>query len=312
MRKSVVLLLCLVVVAVFSCESASYASGYAAHAYVAAKLNKERGQRNENEIYGAMAPDLFNFSFHPAVYAEGGLYYQLHYLFGQVWGQKRTGMEKGLAYGFITHNDLWGVDYTAHHASRTRNPEQGYVITKAELLSAMAPELAMMVGEDAALELCHTFVEFGMEVLTKRIDPRIGQEICSAAARRDPRFPALLARAYAEGFAPFFGDDPELAAQVIMQAEGEMREMLWVYGQMLMLDEEDLVDALSAFLAGFADDYLAAYGIELPPGVDLEQVIRSYIQLSIFLCEDDYPAELRATVKFVDRQMAIHGYRNQR
>jgi len=301
----------LVVVSMFCFASVAYPWGYANHAYVAGELNKRLGERNENEVYGAMAPDMFNFSFGVPVYADGGLYYQLHYLFAQVWDQKKTGMEKGLGYGFISHNDLWGADYTAHHSGRTYGTDDGYVIAKAGDLFAEAPELAMLVGDEAALELYHTFVEFGLEILAKRVDPMIGDKITSAALGRSPDFAGLLVDAYAEGFAPFFSDSPELAAQVIILAEGEFRETMLLYGQMLMMDEETLLDALSAYLAGFADEYLAANGITLPPGIDLVQVIHDYIQLSMMLCQDDYPTEIRATIRFVDGQMNLHGIGNR-
>jgi len=310
MRKKIVSL-SLVMVMMFCFVSVAYPWGYAGHAYIAAKLNKQLGQRNENEVYGAMAPDLFNFSFDLPVYAPGGPYYQLHYLFPQVWDQEKTGMEKGLGYGFISHNDLWGADFTAHHSSRTYGAEHGYVVAKAGELSAAAPLLASMVGEDAALELCHTFVEFGLEVLTKRMDPQIGDKICSAARARSPRFAGQLVEAYADGLAPYCGGSPELAAMAIILAEGEFRDQMLVYGQMLMMDEQDLLDGLAVYLAGFADDYLAANGITLPPGVDLVPVIRFYMQMSMVLCEDDYPTELGATVKFVDAEMARHGTGNR-
>ena len=59
--------------------SPAYPWGFAVHAHLADRLNKPEGDRNLNEMYGAMAPDMFNFRFDLPVYGEGEIYFQLHY-----------------------------------------------------------------------------------------------------------------------------------------------------------------------------------------------------------------------------------------
>ncbi len=288
------------------CASTAYPWGFAAHAYLAHWLNKQEGDRDLNEIYGAMAPDMFNFRFDLPVYGDGEIYQQLHYLWQNVWDRKKTGMEKGLGYGFISHNDAWGADFTAHHAGITHGTEEGYVIAKAEELLAADPTLLLLTDEQTALELCHTFVEYGLEILTTRIDPTIGQQITAAAVYRSPRFSSMLVEAYAESFAPLFGNDPAVAQQVIVAGEAEFRGQMMLYGQLLMLDEETLTLVFAQHLAEFADEY----GVEVPPWIDPVEVIQSYLQTAVQICEDGYAAELHATAQYLDAAMAFYGVGN--
>ncbi len=281
--------------------------GFAVHAHLADRLNKSGGARNLNEMYGAMAPDMFNFRFDLPVYGDGEIYFQLHYYWENLWDLQKTGMEKALGYGFISHNDHWGADAIAHHAGITYGTDEGYVIAKARDLLAADPSLLWFVDEPTALELTHTFVEYGLEIISKRIDPKLGQKVTQAACCRSPRFPSMLTKAYAESLAPLFGNDPDLAGQTIVSNEAEFRFQTMLYGQLLMLDEPDLTWALSEQLAQFTD----AYGIELPPGVDPIEIIHGYLQRAVQLCEDDFEAELDATLEYLDAAMAAHDVGNR-
>lgn len=301
----------LVVVLVVALASSAYPWGYATHAYIANLLNKKVGQRNLNEIYGAMAPDMFNLRFDLPVYGEGGLYSWTHYGYDKVWAQKETGMSKGLGYGFVSHNDWWGADSTAHHWGRTHGMQEGYVIAKAIQLGETDPALAGLVGPDLALELQHVFVEYAGDILTKRLDPTIGEKITAAALGRSSEFPWLLVAAYAEDFAPILY--PLDATQVILIAEAEFSYSMAAYGQILMLDEDTARTVISEYLAQFAEQYLAANGVELPvEPEELPGIINYYLDLAMGICEADYPVEIAATVDYVDEEMAARKIGNQR
>ena len=175
MQKSRVAVGMLAVWLVFLASTA-YPWGFATHAYLAHWLNKQEGQRDLNEMYGSMTPDMFNFRFDLPVYGPGQIYDQLHNEWQNIWDQKKTGMEKAAGYGFISHNDAWGADYTAHHAGVTYGTDEGYVIAKAQELLAYDDTLLDYVDDETALELCHVFVEYGVEILTTRVDPEIGED----------------------------------------------------------------------------------------------------------------------------------------
>ena len=288
----------------------AYPWGYATHAYIDDGLNKQLGERNLNEIYGGMSPDIFNFSFGLPVFVPGGIYEQFHYGFMDVWNQKKTGQEKALAYGFISHNDLWGADSTAHHQGLTPGFDQGYVIAKVELISQIAPLPDYLeVPAPVAMELYHSFVEFGLDILTVRLDSEIGSKITRAAKRRSPDFPFLLADAFADDLVPFFGSE-EFAAQMIVYAEGEFRQNMGMYGQILTLPEPLAVEIMAEYLGLFAESYLAQFDIVLPANVDIEEVIGSYLFLTLEICETDYMDEVSATIDYLDARMKLEGVGN--
>jgi hypothetical protein len=307
-RKFTVLFTMVVVLAVFAAPA--YPWGYGTHAYIADRVHKQEGDRNFNEIYGSLTPDMFNYSFDLPVYEPGGIYEQFHQSFLKIWEQKKKGMEKGLALGFVSHNDEWGADRTAHISSLTAGSQTGYVISKATLLGQVAPLPSdLNVPALVAEELYHTFIEYGLDIVTARLDPAIGWKISTAAVMRDDQFPVMLADAYALDFAPIFGS-PQAAATVIGYAENEFRGTMILYGQILMQPEPVALVAISNYLAGFAMDYLSLYGVVLPPEMNVVSTIESYLVLAMQLCEDDYPVELNATVDFIESKMAEEGIGN--
>ena len=139
----------------------------------------------------------------------------------------------------------------------------------------------------------------------------IGEKITASALGRNPEFPWLLVAAYAEDFAPIL--DPLDATQVILFAEAEFSYSMAAYGQILMFDEETARMLISEYLAEFAEEYLAANGIELPElPVPLPLFIDHYVDLAMQICESDYPIEIAATVDYVDEEMAARKIGNQR
>ncbi len=138
-------------------------------------------------------------------------------------------MKRAFAYGFVSHNDLWGADVTAHHNGLTFGQGQGYVIAKAQALqlslSAALASLGIVLPDAVALDLSHNFVEYGVDVLVKRLDGRVGAANMAAdAVERNPTFPALLVQAYGDDAAAAVGSTRKEAAQLILAAEQSFRE----------------------------------------------------------------------------------------
>ena len=75
------------------------------------------------------------------------------------------------------------------------------MIEKAKLL---VPTIQYVLGQnaititdpDVLLTVCHTFTEFGLDVMLKKVDPQIGRKITTAALLRSPEMPLLMAQAY--------------------------------------------------------------------------------------------------------------------
>jgi hypothetical protein len=301
----------------FSSEALPW--GWAVHAYIDDDLGRKRGLSNINEIYGGMVPDLFNYMFANPDYL-GYLSYQTHNEFMKVWTEARCGSEKSLAYGFVSHNDVWGADSTAHHSGRTFGQAQGYVIAKAELLKPIVLEVLEQLFEQLSLEppspdlldaialdVSHELVENGIDILMKRIDPMIGQKIMFSALLRSPELPYLLVRAYAADFSDHAGISFHKAAKIITSAETEFRRSMIFYGQALLQDDATSIELISEQTANVAKSFLAAYGIEIPAEIDVTPFVKFLTQEAMAACADDFAFEVTATVGFVNENLAIEG-----
>ncbi len=287
----------------FSPEAFPWGSG--THALIDDQLNRRLGAKNSNEIYGGMSPDIFNYLFDSDYLSD--MYIQTHYNFMNVWNSARHGMEEAVSYGFVSHNDIWGADSTAHIACLTCSTNKGYVVDKAEYLSVIAPiPPDLGIPDEAASELYHHFIESGVDILMKRTDPMIGQKIIFSAMLRSPNFPKLLVRAYAEDFSEYFGGYDQ-AVQVITSAEFEFRKMTILYGEALLQDEELAILLVSEQMADLAERFLGSYGVPVPPREELVQLIVEYIHIAVEICEGDYSDEITATIDFVDEQLNANG-----
>jgi len=182
---------------------------------------------------------------------------------------------------------------------------EGYVIAKAKELSVMAPLPSDLgIPPDAALELYHNFVESGVDLLVKRLDPAIGEKMIASALYRSREFPYLLVRAYSADLAPYFGSRGE-AAKAITAAEREFRKSTILYGQALLQDEGTALNLVSEQMAEFAERFLGAYGIPAPPKEQSTQLIAFYITIAMTLCEPDYTEEIAETQNYVAQQMSF-------
>jgi hypothetical protein len=284
-------------------SSTAFAWGSATHAYIDDQIMKKKGLRNPNEMYGAMAPDIFNYLID--VPFQKDLSMQKHHQFQKVWDQAKTGTAKALAYGFVSHNDSWGADSTAHHAGMTYGLTEGYITAKAKELSVLAPLPSDLgIPSDMALELYHNLVESGVDLLVKRLDPSIGDKMITSALRRSREFPYLLVRAYSADLAPYFGS-PGDAAKAITAAEKEFRKMTILYGQALLQDEGAALNLVSEQMADLSEKFLSAYNIPAPPKEQAIQLIAFYITVAMTLCESDYAQEIAETQNYVAQQISF-------
>ena len=143
-----------------------------------------------------MAPDVFNYMFdNPAL--QQTLVMGTHYQSTLVWDAARLPTGKALAFGFVSHNELFGADPSgppgagsglpqricdceghdsARHAGRIPGGVFGAILYLNEITK----------DPDVQLTICHTLTEFGLDVMMKQVDPRIGQKMASAALLPQP------------------------------------------------------------------------------------------------------------------------------
>ncbi len=154
-----------------------------------------------------------------------------------------SAVQRAFAYGWLTHNQVWGADYFAHIGDPLYGtwpaPGPGYVVERAAALAA-----DQGISEDAA----HNYVEVAIDLLLDQQFPGLdmGGVLGDAADRRDPAIPSLLVRCYA--------DVPGANRFAIRWLELEYRTGIAVYAGTLALPagQDD---------AGFAAGMAVAYGL---------------------------------------------------
>ncbi len=294
-----------VILAMTFCPVSAMAWGPATHAYIAERLNNKGPLLTLNQVYGAMAGDVFTFISDPSGYGNR-LNVQAHCSDGRrMWNLALLPTAKAQAYGFISHNQAWGADYYAHDYSCPENnpPQSGYIHDKAVQLASLPEISSALEGLDDQLkmELLRSVVEYAVDILIKRLDPAIGAKVSSAALLRSAEFPILLNTTFALDLARAF---PKInywqATKIISAAESQFRQIMLTYGQILSLRASDAIDQLSAELKILAAQM---YGVDL--SADL---IKKAIKLAMGLCLDDYCDTIKQTIEQVSSGMVEHGF----
>jgi hypothetical protein len=285
------------------------------HAYIADKLKKAGGPYNIDEMYGAMAPDVFNYLFTaPNVLFRDYLYDQTHHQFMKVRNAVKWGYEKSSAYGFLSHNNIWGADSTAHIASLTLLQNEGYVITKAKMLNdwltVYAPGYADLVGAAPGLgvEICHNIIEAAGDIVLARHDRSVGAKLVEIALRPKPHMQNLMVRAYAQGLADVSGSKDHhitlvQAEQLIRSEEEGFRTSCIAYGYLLQQDEEIILANVIAQFKQLAQLFLTLNGVDVPDDTTLTALLQGSFQAAIPLIQGDYMKEIQATIAMVKRNM---------
>jgi hypothetical protein len=302
--KKLIVSTCIVFFSVVLFSSTAFPWGSATHAFIADQLKKRAGPYNLDEIYGAMAPDIFNYMFgYPH---QSYLHDETHNNFMKMWNSAERGYEKPAVYGFVCHNDDWGADSTAHNNSLTLVPGEGYVVTKSNILLSMLEGIFISLGldpygadYDLCLEICHHLVEAAVDILIKDADPMIGEKIVSSAGRPNEILLSLLIEAYAWDFYVEKGlSSLDEAVGIITITEIGFRNETVTYGEALMLNYPLDIDGISQQLAYLAS---VAYGITIDP-----DDVFNILMATMSICASDFLGEILETIDYVDKQMKEH------
>jgi hypothetical protein len=327
----------------FTSVQLAFGWGNATHVYFAKELGAKFGFSNMNEMYGALLPDCFNF-----VLNEQGqyLYAQTHDNAMPVWLAARNPVQKSLSFGFMTHNQTWGADYTAHIKCFTfptfvypPNGKGGYAIEKGVelmpqlvpvvkqiLISAGVPELAPdehgnliplaeMLATGIAPELGHDLSETAVDLLVKRnLDRAIGVRMMLAAKCRPANAGELLSAAYANDLATFTKTSVKDASAFIIGAEQEYQHYIIQYGMAFSLPEKQTIALLSAQTVPVAEMFIeAALAGNGFPGIDVtvtQEQVAGLINAAIQVVKPDYAKEVAKTLSFIEQGLRQHGIRN--
>lgn len=295
----------------------------ATHAYIADRLGARAGVDDLREQWGSVGPDLFNLIFDPAV-CQGWISDQTHGTvsesFMKVWDARHGGREAALAYGFVTHNQAWGADFTAHVSGRTFGQDGGYVISKAALLlkSPVSQAGASQTFEDALARLgmspgvremvAHGLVEYAIDIrLRNDMDPLVGRELARAARGETRGLSDLLVKAFAADYATeCFGGDETVAAAALADAEARHRNDMIFLGQAISQPEPVAVRRVAGQITGVLADLLGG----ALPRPETAALVEAGILRAMGLCRDDYGGELEATIELVAGNLRDRGLSN--
>jgi len=294
---------------------AAFAWEAATHAYIEEHLYKKKGQADQdvmrNRIYGANVIDIFNNNF-TSPYLDFAAYFhstsQEYFL--EVWQIALTKEEKAFAYGFVSHNNKWGMDSTAHISGKTYGKGTGYAIAKAQVLAPLlGPSLEAQLGlppgslsEEILVNLCHYLVESGVDFLVLEKDPAIGSKLFDAALFRSDDVQDLLVNAYKSDFAALVGITETEAETYIRDAESAFQNSMMAYG--FALTQPNALDLVAQGLAGIGVVYLG-----LPPGSEeiLTLVAKGGIEAAMALCKPDFDREIKADTGWVNGKLSAAG-----
>jgi hypothetical protein len=265
--------------------------GPGTHTHVANQL-KRAGTNKAERLYGAIAPD---FNLLRSMSSADPLFLATHYLPLRPWEEARSPQERALAWGFATHNEAWGADHTAHIGCLTlTDTSRGYVVQKAAALQQMLLGQLTAAGMEAFLPMitldnCHFILEYGIDLLARRMDPYLGAQLMEAASHRNSAMGALMARAYAPG-------DAEGGA-ALAALEGAWRTFMIRYGHILKQPEHKALPMMADFLVdlGVQLKALPAVGPDLRPA--LVRLIELGLVDAIELCAPDFGIEIDATIQ---------------
>ena len=315
-RKSVTALvsICLLLAMM---PATAFAWGDATHAYISDELKARVGYK---EMWGSLGPDIFNFIFDAAL-CPTWLADQTHGRsddgsFMKVWDAASRTTGKALAYGFVSHNEVWGADYTAHISGLTFGETYGYINEKAlRLLDAPvnplqpSPTFGQVFTDiglnfDQQLAVAHVIAEYAIDiVLSNDVDPMLGLKLQVAAHSKRKNFPALLVEAYAEDYAGVCpGIDYPTAVSIITGAEAEYRRNMIAYGRILSKPEPMAVELVAEQIVSLAQAFLGE-GVIIPEGA--EEIVVSGIYNSMVICSD-YLTEITETIDFVRDNLNVH------
>jgi hypothetical protein len=312
MTSRIFAIVCAATFTLLPCTALAWNAG--THAYVAGHLLHRKAppvaelQLMRDRMYGSNGPDLFNYAFSEPYFTIAD--YLHEYVTPDatllLWKKARASHDPELlayAQGFVSHDNAFGADATAHIDGLTRPGKQGYVIEKATLLAAELQALLEQNGVSLTAEQvqtgAHVLVEAAVDLLVQaQLDPQIGAKLLDATQNADPGAGLILVTAYQKPLAQYFeGGAPEAAA-TIQYTESVFRSINVLYAQALAASRPEDYAPLTQFNAGLAAQL---FGL---PSEAVVPIVSYGIGRAMQLARDDFAWEMLATIAWVNWNLA--------
>ncbi len=309
--------------------------GNATHVYIAQRLGTETGRVNPRALYGATLNDAFNLILTPT---GQYLYDQLHHNPMPFLGCAYRCQIKAVAYGFASHNGLWGADYTAHDYMLPGKKDTGYAVLMGQAMTeAVAPKILAVLENSGivpdpqkypdpatdpviqfaygiAPELGHDLSETAVDILLKEkleaAGAPIGLMMMDAAQTRPVDVPAVLVAAYGLRTAKATHTPLVQVVKLIVDGEKAWKETIAQYGGLFTYDRATIIAQLAEANAAVAGQYLSYYfklftGADVPFEVKVADA-QSFIETAILTVQSSWEAELEKTIGFTARELKKH------
>jgi hypothetical protein len=307
-------IVCAVGLATLPCAALAWNAG--THAYIAGELHKKGGgaadpQLMRDRLYGANGPDLFNYAFGEPFFSIAS--YLHEYVTPdatlELWDKAQEMSDPELiayAYGFVSHDNAFGADTTAHIDAVTGGVKQGYVIEKAAILAGELQEVlreqGVVVTAAQVQTGAHVLVEAAVDLLVQaQLDPQIGAKLLDAVNGADADVDLLLAAAYRKPLAGYFAGGEAEAAATIVYVESQFRAIERQYAEALAASRPESFAPLAQFNAAQAAQLFRM------PAAALYPVVTWGLGRGIALAQDDFQREIFATIGWVNGNLSSRG-----
>jgi len=289
-----------IVVFLFCFTAQAFPWGSATHAYIIDQIMRKAGP--PRLMYGAMAPDVFNYFFQDLALRDK-LYGMTHFNYMPLWDASEGPSDRPSAFGFVSHNNEWGADATAHLQSLTFMPNEGFVITKAGILWGMISGYFPGIDQSTGESICHDVIEAAIDILIKKLDPNIGNRLVDSARSADKKILELLNKAYLDYITGLVGDE-DYAKDIISLNETVFRYAVLQLGNALKQKSPNDLNAIAAIFSALGSQ---AYGIDVPP-----DMVAQVLELAMYVCTDplfgpDCFGEIFATIDYVRHNLGTNG-----
>lgn len=288
-----------------------FAWGSATHAYISKQLCQDNS--DSLSIYGSVVPDFFNQERNSAYF--NFVTKITHYNLDKIKKESNKRNLNKFALGFISHNEKWGSDLTAHKKART-NFRNGYASGKGGILAPFIEaelenlfitqgiSFPFFLANSIASEIAHPLIEVAVDLQIKiHEDEFIGSDIKSSAIYRTAYVPDILISAYANDLSKKYKISRTEASDIIRNAENSFCESMIQYGEILNQEYDSAIQQLAEQGTEMINYYLNssyAKGSFVTP-----EIMKRFIELAIEKTKDDYFKEISETIKYLKKRSEV-------
>lgn len=285
--------------------------GSATHAYIAKQLCEDVSE--PLLIYSSALPDFFNQERNSVYFNY--LTKATHFNLNKIRKESNKRKLYEFILGYLSHNEKWGADLTAHKKARTIR-KKGYASEKGNIIgSKIIAELEkhftnqgvsfpFMIANAVSSEIAHPLIEIAVDLQIRTYeDILIGRELISSAIDRTDDVQEILISAYANELSKKYKIPKTEAEDIIRNAENDFREDIIKFGVILNYEYDTAIQLLAQEGADLINYFLASSSFK---GCSVTaEIMKKFIQIAIDETANDYQKEVSETIKYLKKRSEI-------